>query len=151
MPNKLMIAIFALALGAAAAEAADLIRLELRMVGKGCVTHEGKLPNGVFVNEPILRNTEKIYLYYVNLDKTLSTELKFKVNGNVELGPAICAFRREDKKNRTITVKCKTFEFDGDAAPGIPGPIGKWKRIMVRKFSDGDLVTLKMEFEKPGE
>ena len=151
MLKKLMISIFALALGAAAAEAADLIRLELRMVGKGYVAHEGKLPNGVFVNEPILRNNEKIYLYYVNLDKTLSAELKFKINGNVEVGPAICAFRRIDKKNQTITVKCKTFELDGEPAPGIPGTIGKWKRIMVRKFRDGDLVTLKMEFEKPAE
>ena len=151
MLKKLMISMFALVLGAAAAEAADLIRLELRMVGNGYVTHEGKLPNGVFVNEPILRKTEKIYLYYVNLDKTQAVELKFKVSGNVELGPALCAFRRIDKKNRTITVKCKTFEFDGEAAPGIPGEIGKWKRLMIRKFSDGDVVTLKMEFEKPAE
>ena len=151
MLKKLMISIFALVLGTAAAEAADMIRLELLMAGNGYVKHEGKLPNGVFVNEPILRKNEKIYLYYVILDKTLSAELKFKVHGDVKLGPALCSFRRIDKKNTTITVKCKTFEFDGEAAPGIPGEIGKWKRLMVRKFSDGDVVTLKMEFEKPAE
>ena len=105
----------------------------------------------MFVNEPILRKNEKIYLYYVILDKTLSAELKFKVNGDVKLGPALCAFRRVDKQNRTITVNCKTFEFDGEAAPGIPGPVSKWKRMMIRQFKDGDVVTLKMEFEKPAE
>ena len=151
MLKKLLITMFALVLGAVAAEAADMVRLELRMVGDGYVKHEGKLPNGVFVNEPVLRKNEKIYLYYVILDKTLTAELKFQVHGDVELGPALCAFRRVDKKNTTITVKCKTFEFDGEAAPGIPGEIGKWKRIMVRKFKDGDLVTLKLEFEKPEE
>ena len=151
MLKKLMISMFALVLGAAVAEAADMIRLELRMVGDGYVKHEGKLPNGVFVNEPVLRKTEKIYLYYVILDKTLAAELQFEVHGDVELGPALCAFRRVDKKNRTINVKCKSFEFNGEAAPGIPGTIGKWKRIMVRKFKDGDVITLKMEFEKPEE
>ena len=151
MLRKLMISMFALVLGAAVAEAADMIRLELRMVGNGYVKHEGKLPNGVFVNEPVLRKNEKIYLYYVILDKTLSAELKFNVRGDVELGPALCAFRRVNKKNTTITVKCKTFEFNGEAAPGIPGPINKWKRIMTRKFKDGAVVTLKMEFEKPEE
>ena len=151
MLKKLMISMFALVLGAAVAEAADMIRLELRMVGDGYVKHEGKLPNGVFVNEPVLRKTEKIYLYYVILDKTLAAELKFEVHGDVELGPALCAFRRVDKKNRTINVKCKSFEFNGESAPGIPGTIGKWKRIMVRKFKDGDVITLKMEFEKPEE
>ena len=151
MLKKLMISVFALVLGATAAEAANLMQLELRVTG-GTVKLASKLPTGVFTAEPILRKNETIYRYYVILDKTRSVELKFKVKGDAKLGPALFAFKREKgKKNRPISVKCKTFELDGEPAGGIPGEIDKWKRIMVREFQDGDVVTLKMEFDKPEE
>ena len=152
MWKKLMVSVFALVLGAVAAEAANLVQLELRVTGGGTVKLASKLPTGVFTAEPVLRKTETVYRYYVILDRTQSVELKFKVRGDAKLGPALFAFKREKgKKNRTIPVKCKTFELDGEPAGGIPGVIDKWKRIMVREFQDGDVVTLKMEFEKPEE
>ena len=152
MLKKLMVTILALVLGGFAAEAANLMQLELRVTGGGSVKLVDKLPTGVFTAEPILRKTEKVYRYYVILDKTQSVELKFRVKGDAKLGPALSAFKREKgQKNQPISVKCKVFELDGEPAGGIPGVISKWKRIMVRDFQDGDVVTLKMEFEKPEE
>ena len=151
MWKKLMVSVFALVLGATAAEAANLMQLEL-LVTDGSVTLESKLPKGMFTAKPILRENKKEYLYYIILDNTQSVELKFRVRGNAKLGPALSAFKREkggDKQR--IQVKCKTFELDGESASGIPCVISKWKRIMVREFQDGDIVTLKMEFEKPEE
>ena len=152
MWKKLLISVFALVLGATAAEAANLMQLELRVTGGGTIKLAGKLPPGVFTSEPISRGTETVYRYYIILDKTRSVEMKFKVSGDIKLGPALSAFKRErGKKNRRISVKCKVFELDGEPAGGIPCVIDKWKRIMVREFHDGDVVTLKMAFGKPEE
>lgn len=149
MLKKLMIAACAFVLGAGVTDAADMVRLELLAVGDGFVKLEGKLPNGMFVNEPIRGAGKKVYLYYVVLDKTQAVELKFNVSGELKLGPALCALRRIDKKNQPLSVKCLVFEFNGESAKGIPGGISKWRRMMTREFHDGDVVTLKMEFEKP--
>ena len=153
MLKKLMISIFAIALGTVVVEATDLVTLELYFAGEG-ITVEGKLPPGVFrTPAKECQGTYKVMCpYFINVDKTQSVELKFKVKGDGKFSPALFAFRHEDgKKNQAIPVTCKSFEVDGEPAGNVPCSLEQWKRIMAKVVSDGDVVTIKLEIEKAKE
>ena len=152
MWKKLMVAIFALMLGAVAAEAKDLVTLEIYFKGEGSVSLVGNLPAGMFRAEGKKGSWGIMYPYYIDLGKAQAFELKFKIKGEGKFSPALFAFRREDgKKNQSIPVTCKAFEIDGEPASSVPCSIGKWKRMMTKEVENGDEIVVKAEFEKPEE
>ena len=152
MWKKLLIPFFALVLGAAVAEAKDLVTLEIYFKGEGTVSLVGKLPAGMFRAEAKKGDWGIMYPFYIDLGKAQSFELKFKINGEGKFSPALFAFRREEgKKNQAIPVTCKVFELDGEPASSVPCTIGKWKRMMTKEVEKGDEIVIKAEFEKPEE
>lgn len=149
MWKKLLISLFALALGAAVAEAKDLVTLEIYFKGEGTVSLVGKLPAGMFRAEAKKGDWGIMYPFYIDLGKAQSFELKFKVDGEGKFSPALYSFSREEgRKNQSIPVTCKLFVFDGEPASSVPCMINKWKRMMTKEVEKGDEVVIKAEFEK---
>ena len=154
MLKKLMIAVSLLVLGVFAAEAKDLVLLDLNFLGEGSIKLESKLPPGVFANASrMTKSGRKAYPYYIDLGKTLSLELKVRiVGGDGQLSPSLYAFRKEKgQKGQAISITCKNFEFNDEECNRVPCVISKWQSMMSRNVHDGDVITIKVEFEKPEE
>ena len=76
-------------------------------------------------------------------------ELKFKVSGDIRFYASLYAFSHPGHK--VIPVQCDKFEYNGKPVPKATGVIRKWKKILTRYVSDGDVVTIKLELSKPTE
>ena len=149
--KKLLIALFALMLGCMAADARDLVTLGIYLEGDCSVAPAEKLPQGVFRGKP--KKTKKglmSFPFHVDLGQTQTAEVKIKVVNGGTASFSLYAFRREKgKKNVVIPVDCKVFEINGKPVPGVPFTIKKWRKMTTRELQDGDIVTIKLEFEKP--
>ena len=148
--KKMMIAVIALMLGAVAAEARDVVTLGLYIKGDGAAEQLNKLPKGVSLGKP--KKTKAGWMafsYHVNLGVTQSAELQFKIVKGGTGFFSLYAFNFEKGKKRTsIPVKCKVLEINGEPVDGVPRTIKKWSKMATRELKDGDVVTVKVEFEK---
>ena len=152
MWKKLMIAFFALVLGATAVQAKDLVTIEIYFSGEGSVSLVGELSKGMFRAETKKGSWGVMYPYFIDLGKAQTMELKFRVTGKGKFSPALYAFRREEgKKNQTIAVECTAFEVDEESAPSVPCIIDKWKRMTSREVENGDEIVVKAEFKPVAE
>ena len=146
-----MIAVFALALGALAVEAREVVTLGVYVKGDGAVATEGKLPQGVTLGKS--KKTKSGWMsfpYRFDLATAQSAELKFKVVKGGSCYISLYAVSVEKgKKSVAIPVTCKVLEINGEAVDGVPLTIKKWRKMAEREFKDGDVVTVKVEFAKP--
>lgn len=149
--KKLLIAVFALMLGVAVAEARDVVTLGVYLEGDCSVAPVGKLPQGVFSGKS--KKTKKGMLSFpihINLDQTQTVEFKLKVANGGTVYTSLYAFKLEKgKKNVAIPITCKVFELNGKPVSGVPCTIKKWRKMATRELQDGDIITVKLEFEKP--
>lgn len=149
--KKLLIALFALVIGCFAADAQDLVTLGIYLEGDSSVAPAEKLPQGVYRGKS--KKTKKgmmSFPFHVDLGKTQTAEVKLKVVNGGTVSFSLYAFRREKgKKNVVIPVKCQVFEINGKPVSGVPCTIKKWRKMTNRELQDGDVVTIKLEFEKP--
>ena len=148
--KKLIIAAFALVLGAVAAQAENLASLGIYCKGDGSVEIVKPLPKYVYVSKSI-RNKDGSTSFpcFINIDRIQSVELKFKVTGDITVYASLYAFRRPG--HNVIPLLCNKFEYNGESIPGIPGVIDKWKRMLTRNLKDGDTFTLALSLEKQEE
>ena len=149
--KKMLIAVVALVLGALAAEARDVVTLGVYVEGDGSVETVGKLPTGI-----TLGKTKKTksgwtsFPYRFALAAARSAELKFKVVKGGKCHISLYAVKVEKgKKSVAIPMTCKVLEINGEPVDGVPCTITKWRKMAAREFQDGDVVTVKVEFEKP--
>lgn len=151
MLKKMMIAVFALALGALAAEARDVVTVGVYIQGDGAVETVGKLPQGVTAGKS--RKTKSGWVsfpYRLELATAQSAELKFKVVKGENCYVSLYAVSVEKGKKSVATpVTCKVLEINGKPVEGVPCEIKKWKRMATCKIKEGDVVTVKVEIEKP--
>lgn len=150
MLKKMMIAVFALALGAAV-EARDVVTFGVYLDSDCSVAPVGKLPTGVNRGKPKKTKAGLMsFPFHINLGQTQSAEFKFKVANGGNCSFSLYAFRIEKgKKNKPITVKCTVFEINGKPVPKVPCVLKKWRKMTTRELQDGDVVTVKLEFERP--
>lgn len=152
MLKKLMVSIFALVLGAAAAEAIDLVSLGVYFLGEGSVEVEGTLPKGVSRGKNVKEKSGAVsFPCYINIGKVQAAEMQFKVTGSGKFSVSAYAFSRDSEGNRVIPVLCQKFEIDGKSLSDIPCTIKKWRKMATREVKDGDVITVSVEFEKPEE
>ena len=151
MLKKMMIAVFALVLGAAAAEARDVVTFGVYLDSDCSVTPVGKLPAGVTRGKPKKTKAGMMsFPFHINLGQTQSAEFKFKVTNGGNCSFSLYAFRMvKGKKNTPIPVKCTVFEINGRRVSGVPCTIRKWRKMTIRELQDGDVVTIKLEFARP--
>ena len=152
MFKKLMVSIFALMLGAAVAEATDLVSLGVYFHGEGSVEVEGSLPKGVSRGKNVKEKSGAVsFPCYINIDKVQAVEVKFKVSGSGKFFVSAYAFSKDSEGSRVIPVLCQKFEIEGESIPGVPCKIKKWRKMAARSVRDGDIITINVEFEKPEE
>ena len=150
MLKKLMIVAFALAMGCAVVEARDVVTLGVYLDSDSSVAPAEKLPKGVFRGKP--KKTKQglmSFPIHIDLDQAPTAEIKLKVVNGGTVSISLYSFRLEKgKKNVVIPVKCKVFEINGTPVPGVPCELRKWRKMATRELQDGDIVTVKLEFEK---
>lgn len=151
MLKKLMVAVLALVMGGAVAEAKDLVQIDLTLYGSGIIRPAGKLPKGTFRTEPQKTKSGGVsFPYYIILDETRSAELKLEVSGGSgKLSAALCPFSKKGKERGVISVECSNFEICGEQNPLVPCTISKWTRMTMREVKDGDIIVIKLEFGEP--
>ena len=149
--KKIMIAVAALMLGVLAAEARDIVTLGVYIKGEGVVETVGKLPRGVSRGKTkMTQNGWASFPYRLELAAVQSAELNLKVVKGGSCHISLYAVSVEKgKKSVSIPVVCKVLEINGEPVEGVPCEIKKWKKMAVRKFKNGDVVTIKVEIEKP--
>lgn len=156
MLKKIGIAVFAAVLGVFTIEAADILQIDFNFYSDGDIVLDGKLPEGVtFGPRRPFRNTKaKGYGFPIIFDvnKVQSIDMKFTVKGKGgRLVPSVIRFSRDPKTGKTqaLPVTCKVFEFCDESSSHVPCVISRWKGMMDYRVENGDVLTLKAEFEKP--
>lgn len=151
--KKMMFALLTLVLGCLVAEASDMVKLGLLVDGDSSVVPVDKLPYGVFYGKTVKTKTGHMsFPFLINIDKTQSVELEFKVTGGGPVSISLSCVRMEKgKKSVIIPVTCKVFEINGKPVRGVPCEINKWKKMTTITLKDGDTIAIKLEFEKKGE
>ena len=149
--KKMMIAAFALVLGALAAQARDVVTLGVYIIGEGVVETVDKLPQGVSRGRiKMTQNGWTSFPYRLELATVQSAELKLKIVKGGRCHISLYAVNVEKgKKSVAIPVVCKVLEINGEPVEGVPCEIKKWKKMADRKFANGDVVTIKVEIAKP--
>ena len=148
--KKMVFALLMLTLGCMVAEARDIVKLGLLVDGDSSVAPVDKLPYGVFHGKSVKTNAGRMsFPFLINLDRTESVELEFKVTGGGPVSFSLVGTRMEKgKKSIPFTVTCKVFEINGKPVRGVPCEIDGWKKMATLKFKDGETIAIKLEFEK---
>lgn len=145
--KKLLIAAFALVLGALAVQAEELVSLGIYCQGEGSIEFVGKAPKGVYVGKKVENKDGTVsFPCYINLANIQSAEFEFKVTGDLRFFASLYAFSRPGHK--IIPLQCDKFEYNGKPIR-VPRVINGWRRILTRNVVDGSTFTIKLELSKP--
>lgn len=150
--KKVLLVGFLSLLTCAGAFAAEFASISFNFYSGGVIVPEGKVPAGVTVCKKIRFHNPKLFGYAhpieINLDKTKSVKMKFKVKGGS--GRVVvsvnCKKVEKGKKSAATTLKCKEFILDEEEAE-TPFTFSKWKAVKEIKVEDGDTITLEASFE----
>ena len=150
--KKFLIAGLLSLLACAGAYATDIAVISFNFYSDGVIELEGKAPAGVTICRKIRFHDPKLHGFAfpleINLDKTKSVDLKFKVKGGsgkmqVSMN---CAAVKNGKKQPAPTLKCTEFILD-DEEVATPITIKKWTGVKWVQLEDGDTITVKATFE----
>jgi len=137
----------------AAASATEFVNLSFNFYSAGEIVLEGKAPAGVTVVRKIRFHNPKLFGYafpvQINLDKTKTVDLKFKVkggSGKMEASVSPSAFK-DGKKLPAPTLKCTEFILNEEEDVETPFTFKKWKGVKKVMLEDGDTITIKATFE----
>lgn len=139
----------------AAVMAGDAVEIDLNIFSHATLQLESRLPEGVTVSKQrFFRNPEKAnHCYYrivVDLTKTKSIDLEFKVTSlGGDIIPSASPIRMP-KDGQKAVVKCKSFVFFDEQSPITPCQLSKWTRMLPNsgvEVGNGDTITLKAEFD----
>ena len=99
MLKKLSIAVFALLVGALAAEARDVVTLGVYLESDSSVTLAGKLPKGVSAGKSQKTKQGQVsFPFHFNLDQAQSATIKLKVVNGGTVAFSLYAFKKEKGK-----------------------------------------------------
>ena len=136
----------------AGAWAAEIATISFNFYSDGVIELDGKAPAGVTVCRKIRFHNPKLHGFAfpleINLDKTKSVELTFKVkggSGKMQVSTN-CAAVKNGKKQPAPTLKCTEFILN-DEEVATPFIIKKWKGVKWVTLEDGDTITVKATFE----
>ena len=152
MSKKVLFASLLSLLMCAGALATEVATISFNFYSGGEIVLEGKAPAGVTICRKIRFHNPKLFGYAfpleVNLDKTKSVELTFKVkggSGKMEASVNCRAFNGR-KKLPAPTLRCTEFVLN-DEEVATPFTIKKWKGVKTVMLEDGDTITVKATFE----
>ena len=135
--------------GAAATEVASI---SFNFYSDGEIVLEGKAPDGVTICPKIRFHNPKLFGYAfpleINLDKTRSVDLTFKVRGGSGKMEASVNCRAFNGRRRlpAPTLRCTEFVLNDEEA-ATPFTITKWRGVKTVMLEDGDTITIKATFE----
>ena len=139
-------------LASAGAWATDIATISFNFYSDGEIVLEGKAPAGVTICRKIRFHNPKLHGFAfpleINLDKTKSVELTFKVkggSGKMQVSTN-CAAVKNGKKQPAPTLKCTEFVLN-DEEVATPFTIKKWTGVKWVMLEDGDTITVKASFE----
>ena len=156
MLKKLLLAV-ALCAVSAASFAADIVKIDLNYYCRGNLKLlTKKLPAGVkvsarknYTNKKI-KNYDKLCYYTIDIDlaKTQEINLEFEVvdtegKDSAKLNPSMSPLRGQ-------SFECLEFEFADEPSDKTPIKITKWTHMGSITVSQGDKITVKAKFKKPG-
>ena len=150
--KKLLVAVL-FCVAAFAVSAADWVEIDFNFYNPdGVITVEGKLPDGVTFGRKIRFHNPKLkgnaFPIRVNLEKTQSVDLKFKVKGEGKIIPSVCGIT--DPKRAGWEIECLEFEFCGEASDKTPFTFKKWTSVGTKppfNAEDGEIITVKAKFK----
>lgn len=136
-----------------AASAADFVVIDLNFYSEtGTIAVEGKLPEGVTMPKKVRFINPKLkgYAFRLNVDlsKTRSVDVKFKVKGAGKIDPSVSCM--SIPKRAGMEVECLEFEFCGEASDKTPLVFKKWTSMGGQPpfvAEDGEALTLKAKFK----
>lgn len=151
--KKLLFAGVLSLLACTGAFATEIATISFNFYSAGEIVLEGKVPEGVTICRKIRFHNPKLFGYafpvQINLDKTKSVELKFKVkggSGKMEVSVSPMAVKN-GKKLPAPMLDCTEFVLNGEEVE-TPFTFTKWKGVKKIMLKDGDTITIKASFEK---
>ena len=151
MKKLLLVGLWTL-LFCAGAYATDIAVISFNFYSDGEIVLEGQAPAGVTICRKIRFHNPKLHGFAfpleINLDKTKSVDLKFKVKGGSGkmVTSVNCRAVKNGKKQPAPTLKCTEFVLDDEEAD-TPIIIKKWKAVKEITLEDGDTISVKATFE----
>ena len=151
MKKLLLVGMLSL-LACAGVRATDIAVISFNFYSDGEIVLEGKAPEGVTICRKIRFHNPKLHGFAfpleINLDKTKSVELKFKVKGGSGrlVTSTNCRAVKNGKKMPAPTLECTEFILD-DEEVATPFTIKKWKAVKEITVEDGDTITVKATFK----
>ena len=152
MLKKLFFAGMLSLLACASGLATEIASISFNFYSAGEIVLEGEAPEGVTICPKIRFHNPKLFGYAfpleVNLEKTRSVELTFKVKGGSGKMEASVNCRAFSGKKRlpAPTLRCTEFVLNGEDV-ATPFTIKKWKGVKTIMLEDGDTITIRASFE----
>lgn len=155
--KKFLLTAVTLCAFAAASFAADIARIDLNYYCRGNLKLlTEKLPDGVkvsarknYTNKKI-KNYNKLCYYTIEIDlsKVQEINLEFEVvdtegKDSARLNPSMSPLKNQ-------SFECLEFEFADEPSDKTPIKITKWTHMGSIAVSQGDKITVKAKFKKPG-
>ena len=150
--KKLLLAGLLSFMAGAGAFATEIATISFNFYSDGVIELDGKAPEGVTICRKIRFHNPKLHGFAfpleINLDKTKTVDLKFKVKGGsgkmqVSMN---CAAVKNGKKLPAPTLECTEFVLD-DEEVATPITIKKWTGVKWVQLEDGDTITVKATFK----
>ena len=151
MKKLLLVGVLSL-LACAGGRAAEFATISFNFYSGGEIVLDGKLPPGVTICPKIRFHNPKLFGYAfpldIDLSKTKTVELKFKVKGGSGKMEASvnCKAVKNGKKLPAPTLKCTEFVLN-DEEVATPFTFKKWTGVKKVMLEDGDTITVKATFE----
>ena len=152
MLKKLLFAGALSLLACAGAFATEIASVSFNFYSAGVIVPEGEVPAGVTICPKIRFHNPKLFGFAhpleVNLDKTKSIKMKFKVKGGE--GKVVVSVNsravKGGKKLPAPKLTCTEFILN-DEEVTTPFTYNKWKAVKEITVEDGDTITLEASFE----
>ena len=150
--KKLLFAGILSLLACAGAFATEFVSISFNFYSAGVIVPEGEVPAGVTIYKKIRFHNPKLFGYAhpleINLDKTKSIKMKFKVKGGD--GKVVvsvnCRAVKDGQKQPAPTIRCTEFILNEEEVD-TPFTYKKWKAVKEIRVEDGDTITLEAAFE----
>ena len=152
MLKKMLFACSLSLLACAGAFAAEIATISFNFYSGGEIVLDGEAPKGVTICRKIRFHNPKLFGYAfpmeIDLDKTQSVDLKFKVKGGEGKMEASVSGRavKNGKKLPVPTIRCTEFVLN-DEEVATPFTFKKWTGVKKVMLEDGDTITVKATFE----
>ena len=150
--KKLLLAGILALLACAGASATEIATISFNFYSGGEIVLEGEVPAGVTICRKIRFHNPKLFGYAfplnIDLSKTKSVELKFKVRGGEGKMEASvnCRAVKNGKKVPGLKLKCTEFVLN-DEEVATPFTFNKWTGVKKIMLEDGDTITIRATFE----